>query len=292
MNQFFVLLGKQDILDFDNFLKSNYNAEISKILENNQSVNLWAFADGEIKKIWKDIRKNDIIFFGFENEIKCYGIIAKKDAKKYSGNMIYSNNSLKGNRKYFLFFSEIKKETEINFIQVGNRCGDINNILRKGGIHKLKFNIELLGKQISGNKDKSKKYSPKQFAWNKTPTKPVDKEKNEIFRYVRDVPLVSKLKKMYNYECQICGLAIKYGKNKFYCEVHHYYPLHEGGLDYENNMIVLCPNHHTMFDLKEMKIDFDQKTILDNNGFPIKDMEIKFLKNHIIDSTNLESQLL
>ena len=288
MSQYFFPINDNDKIDFESFLEQTYSNEISQILEHNQSINCWAFAKGEINRVWKKIKKNDIIFFGFQSEIKCYGVIQTKNSKDYSGELINLKKSI---RKNFLFFSKLQINPSINFYEVVNKCSDITNIKRRGGVHALNANIKFSEKEIKTDKIKSRKYSPKQFTWSKTPAKPVGKEKNEIFRYVRDVPRVSKLKKMYNFECQICGLTIKYGKNKLYCEVHHYYPLHEGGLDYENNMIVLCPNHHTMFDLKEMKIDFDQKTILDKNGLPINDIEIKFLKNHNIDTINLESQL-
>ena len=71
-----------------------------------------------------------------------------------------------------------------------------------------------------------------------------------IKRIIRDTVKSSRLKELYNYRCQICELDIKIDKDKYYIETHHVKPLggvHKG-IDNEDNMIVLCPNHHAMFD--------------------------------------------
>ena len=43
----------------------------------------------------------------------------------------------------------------------------------------------------------------------------------------------------------------------FYSEVHHLQPLgnKHNGADNKHNMLVLCPNHHSMFDLGILAID-------------------------------------
>jgi tetratricopeptide (TPR) repeat protein len=72
----------------------------------------------------------------------------------------------------------------------------------------------------------------------------------KVKRAVRDSPKVRELKKMYNNQCQICGTTIAIGKDSYYSEVHHIRPLSKAhnGPDSHENMIVLCPNHHTAFD--------------------------------------------
>ncbi|GAA3726949.1 hypothetical protein GCM10022378_15340 [Salinicoccus jeotgali] len=73
---------------------------------------------------------------------------------------------------------------------------------------------------------------------------------------VRSRELTDKLKKLYNYQCQVCGpesdtIVMENGCN--YVEIHHITPLHnakvaedEEDLEFDNyrNLICLCPFHH------------------------------------------------
>jgi hypothetical protein len=71
-----------------------------------------------------------------------------------------------------------------------------------------------------------------------------------INRIIRDTAKTKLLKIKYGHRCQLCGERIEVRKGKFYAEVHHIRPLggKHKGLDKDGNMIVLCPNHHAMFD--------------------------------------------
>ena len=73
-----------------------------------------------------------------------------------------------------------------------------------------------------------------------------------VSRIIRDTGAAMKLKRKYGFACQICGLTFVYGNDKHYIETHHLRPLgapHHGP-DTPANMLVLCPNHHAMFDLR------------------------------------------
>ena len=71
-----------------------------------------------------------------------------------------------------------------------------------------------------------------------------------VQRIVRDTNAAKSLKTLYDYKCQVCGLRIEPASGSFYIEVHHVRPLggEHRGLDIHSNMLVLCPNHHAMFD--------------------------------------------
>ncbi|MEX1231432.1 MAG: HNH endonuclease [Planctomycetaceae bacterium] len=72
-----------------------------------------------------------------------------------------------------------------------------------------------------------------------------------ISRIVRDTGASIALKSKYDFKCQICDETLRYGAKQWYIEVHHLRPLghpHDGP-DAESNMLVLCPNHHALFDL-------------------------------------------
>ena len=80
---------------------------------------------------------------------------------------------------------------------------------------------------------------------------PPDRTGVYISRIIRDASLPSELKRAYEYRCQVCDTRLKWGPDKYYAEVHHIKPLGQphDGPDKLSNMIVLCPNHHALFDL-------------------------------------------
>ena len=75
-----------------------------------------------------------------------------------------------------------------------------------------------------------------------------------ISRIVRDTVKSMKMKLFYGYRCQVCNYRVEAGSN-YYAEVHHLWPLGEGGPDTSDNMLVLCPNHHVEFDYGVIGID-------------------------------------
>lgn len=84
-------------------------------------------------------------------------------------------------------------------------------------------------------------------------TPPGDEEATRIlletYRIVRDTPLTRALKLLHKHECQICGDTIELPRGR-YSEAHHIKPLGSphSGPDIENNILILCPNHHVLCD--------------------------------------------
>ncbi len=104
-----------------------------------------------------------------------------------------------------------------------------------------------------------------------------------VLRIVRDTKIAIALKKLYNYECQVCGIAIK-TKGGFYAEGAHIKPLgipHDGD-DSIANILCLCPNHHVMFDKGTFSITDDLELIGEVSGRLIS------LPNHLINRSNLK----
>jgi len=94
-------------------------------------------------------------------------------------------------------------------------------------------------------------------------------------RYFRDPRKSALLKELYEYKCQICGIRITDDKNNPYIETHHIQRRSQGGVDEPRNMLVLCPNHHTMFGLGSAKIDVSTKKVYINNK------EVDWTNKHI-----------
>ena len=74
----------------------------------------------------------------------------------------------------------------------------------------------------------------------------------------RDTKQSRKLKELYDYTCQVCGirLATPIGA---YAEGAHIRPLGEphNGPDSSDNLLCLCPNHHVLFDLGAISLNDD-----------------------------------
>lgn len=83
---------------------------------------------------------------------------------------------------------------------------------------------------------------------------PPDHVGHETVRAIRDTAGARELKELYRNECQVCGYALKDGAGRLHSEVHHIRPLHEGGSDTRDNMVVLCPRHHAEFDYGAMLV--------------------------------------
>ncbi len=103
-----------------------------------------------------------------------------------------------------------------------------------------------------------------------------------ISRIVRDTAAAIALKYKYDFQCQICGIALHYGTDKRYAEVHHLRPLGQphDGPDLESNMLVLCPNHHALFDLNVPRFKSDSTLAI--NG-----VEFKLTLKHKLAKTNI-----
>lgn len=108
-----------------------------------------------------------------------------------------------------------------------------------------------------------------------------------VTRIIRDTKVSDSLKLLYNNKCQLCGLALEL-VNRHYSEVHHLQPLggNHNGPDIENNMIVVCPNHHVELDYGAIAIDPDTCDIIQKDGCRIG--KIIVLNGHSLNRRYLE----
>jgi hypothetical protein len=75
--------------------------------------------------------------------------------------------------------------------------------------------------------------------------------------------LASEIKQRYNCTCQLCRMPVVLSNKLFYAEAHHLRPLGAPhlGPDIPGNIVVLCPNHHIMFDRGVVKISLDDYSV-------------------------------
>lgn len=110
------------------------------------------------------------------------------------------------------------------------------------------------------------------------------KKSEVVTRLIRDTSAVRQLKKAYRDKCQVCGSIIHLADKSRYSEVHHIRPLGRGGNDNLANMLVLCPNHHVMFDYGAIWISTDGRTVVGTAG-PIERLTMH--KKHKIAMKNI-----
>jgi putative restriction endonuclease len=103
---------------------------------------------------------------------------------------------------------------------------------------------------------------------------------------VRDTKQSRKLKEIYDYRCQVCGMAIELPLGQRYAEAAHIKPLgrpHDGP-DIIENILCLCPNHHVMFDNYAFSIDPRLQLVGPLKGriviSPKHHINLEFLKYH------------
>lgn len=77
-----------------------------------------------------------------------------------------------------------------------------------------------------------------------------------IKRIKRVQEIVLKIKNKYNNCCQFenCGFTFSKNNGGFYSEAHHLIPLSQEGSQDENNIVILCPNHHRMLHYAQVEI--------------------------------------
>ncbi|MFC7164541.1 HNH endonuclease [Halospeciosus flavus] len=76
-----------------------------------------------------------------------------------------------------------------------------------------------------------------------------------VSRILRNTELVTELKELYNYRCQVCEEQRRRAVDVYYAEGHHIRPLGDDGPDSRDNLLVLCPDHHADFDYGTIAID-------------------------------------
>ncbi len=105
-----------------------------------------------------------------------------------------------------------------------------------------------------------------------------------VNRIIRDTPAANDLKRKYDFTCQVCMVPLAYGDGRFYVEVHHLRPLgrpHDGP-DNHQNMLVLCPNCHALFDLAVPRFIDDQTIEINDNK-----SRLTFKQNHKLANENI-----
>lgn len=285
-NQFFILIDKRNSEKFRQFKIGKFNDKITQFLKKNNHNFIWAFHKSQLtNSIWKQIKKNDIVYFSIpKNNFEINAQISKKIIDKKLGKLMWPDDLNSNQTTHFLLFEKLDNQN-ISFTKIIDNSEE-KIIAPISGIYKIKNSFKL---ELKSNIISKKPSLPKSFSMSSLKNGPAQKNTSEVTRFLRDTSKVKKLKKLYDNKCQICSHTFEYKKNQFYSEVHHYNPLKNNADDDIDNMIVVCPNHHAEFDYNLIAIDVDGKSIIDKSGKKIT--EIHFHKEHKLSEKNIQSQL-
>ncbi len=261
-----------------------------------KKVHIWHFVKSKKnQELWKKIKVNDWCLFGLDGKY----IIAGKFLNKIDDSNFAKFNfpkSITSQSKLYAVFEPVIP-INLNFLKTNREFGITTNLSQMHKITFLKINDEVIKKirKKFGTIESFLRIDLKQENL-KVSKFPVDAEEPPKHiqytntRIIRDTIKSEKLKKLYDHKCQICNFEIEILQNKKYAEVHHVWPLGEGGMDNINNMIVLCPNHHTQFDYAIIGFDkYDSEQIVNKHGVIIG--KITFKKNHILKQGNIKHHM-
>ncbi|MCD6476144.1 MAG: HNH endonuclease [Anaerolineaceae bacterium] len=116
-------------------------------------------------------------------------------------------------------------------------------------------------------------------------TEPPSRVESKNYRIIRDTLMARKIKRIHNFQCQICHETPIKLKSGFYAEAHHIKPLGEpyNGPDVSANIICVCPNCHVLLDYAAIKID--ETKLIERKGHKISKEYIEFhnLNIHLKD---------
>jgi hypothetical protein len=113
-------------------------------------------------------------------------------------------------------------------------------------------------------------------------SEPPKRVATSVLRIIRDTAVARSLKRLYNWKSQACGQRICCDVDSFYAEGHHLRPLgRHDGLDQPGNMLVLCPNHHAMF-------DFGLPRFLSPTSLQIGRQRLRLTSKHVVARENIE----
>jgi len=255
----------------------------SLLLSPTSTEHVWGLRQHD-EPTWKQLNPGDLVCMMLEGDHQ-FTIQGHVNRLKIDPNVpkLWSSNFRTSTMKYLIYFDNIRKLR----IPRGEIINHAHNLATKHipGIHKIQTDKSsaLINKLLSLDTITDQHPDPIDLKG------PPDKIQYITTRFIRDTNASQKLKALYKNHCQICNYRLEISSTTHYSEVHHIWPLHDGGDDDFGNMIVLCPTHHAEFDYGIICLDITGTSILDKFSNKIADLFIK--QNHNISHKNIKHNL-
>lgn len=173
-----------------------------------------------------------------------------KLVKKYQDNLINDFSILQNYFKadalsHFIVAVYQGQELISDYLQIEN----FENVLEQ---HEIENSVEIDSEEIN-----------KKELFNKIIECENDKSEKIKIKgktYKRHNYLMVQIKKYRDYKCQFCSTTIRKAKGGYYIEACHIKQKAEGGKDSLNNILILCPNCHKLFDYGNRSNEKKSKT--------------------------------
>jgi len=271
-NLYFIIVDDRDEFLYRSFLLSPSSTN-----------HVWGLRQHD-EPIWKQLNTGDIICMMIEGDHqfttqgKVLRLEINPDVPKQ-----WSKNFRTSTMKYLIYFNDVRP-LHLPKGEIINHAQDLAS-KHMPGLHKVKpdKSSALISKLMFRSADPDSIPVPIDL------NGPPNKIKCRITRFIRDTQKSQKLKELYKNHCQICNYRIEINESICYSEVHHIWPLHDGGDDDFDNMVVLCPTHHAEFDYGVICIDISGTRILDKHSNKIGSLFIK--DGHLISSKNIKHNI-
>jgi putative restriction endonuclease len=98
-------------------------------------------------------------------------------------------------------------------------------------------------------------FAPSSLGTADEPGSSAPRQSTTIQRIVRNSAIGQRVKQLHDFRCQVCGIQLATAAGP-YIEAAHIRPLgrpHDGP-DHEGNILILCPNHHALFDFGALAV--------------------------------------
>lgn len=284
---FLVVIDARDRERFKLF-KKGLDVQKHILIQNKNVKHIWSLSNTS-DETWKEISKNDYVFFASDSVISHYGKITDITIDNSLSVKLWGDGLRTKSFTHFIMFDTIN-ETSISASQFTKYIGLKRSHDLFPGLYVIeqKYHDEITNNYLKNTK-KEKSKTPKPVSIPVDLDGPPGRTNGKVIRFIRDTTKSEHLKKKYQNHCQICNYRIQISPTKFYSEVHHLNPLKNGGDDNFGNMIVLCPTHHAEFDYKVIGIHEDGHSIIDKDGKIIG--KLTLASDHKIHEKNIKFHL-
>jgi hypothetical protein len=100
-------------------------------------------------------------------------------------------------------------------------------------------------------------------------------------RIVRETAQIRYLKRLHDHSCQLCGTRLSLAGGLAYSEGHHLRPLGtpHNGPDIPSNIIIVCPNCHTLCDFGAVRLD--ARRLRRRDGHTVANVYVRYHNSQI-----------
>lgn len=280
----------------DRLVESSETGAIPESISSLLPTRIWgATAGPQTKQYFNEMRPRDCVLFYRDGDFFAGGIVGRTLEDSDVGSWLWKNPDSR-----FIFTIEEYHDWAPAITRIWDALG-YNGTPRVQGflrvkperLENLRGDDRMLERALFGTTPKSLTQADEDASNSVSDTdSTLDPERTTTVqdRILRDQTLVTELKSQYDHTCQICGHRLQSASDTGYSEVHHIKPLGDphNGPDIPENMLVLCPNHHADFDNGMLTVNPNTHTVTHAYDERVSLTQVTIHDDHQINSAFLE----